>query len=201
MYIAKNVLQHYSINTVKNKSMYSKNFCAFLRGVNVKGTSMKMEEVCAVFQKVGMEHVTSVLASGNILFTSDRNENELKPLLEKAMSDQFTYESFLFIKRKEEIQTIFNNNPFEIKPDYHIYVFVGTDGIDCVLKDEFENINKAKGESALVIQNNFYWNLPKGKTVGSEFGKILSKKRLKASFTSRNLNTFQKILKKLESYG
>lgn len=36
-------------------------FCAFLRGVNVKGTSMKMAEVVDVFKKAGMEEVLSVL--------------------------------------------------------------------------------------------------------------------------------------------
>ncbi|SDZ73099.1 Protein of unknown function [Porphyromonadaceae bacterium KH3R12] len=61
-------------------------FCAFLRGVNVKGTNMKMAEVCSVFEKTGMENVSSVLASGNILFSSDKKKDELKALLEKAMS-------------------------------------------------------------------------------------------------------------------
>lgn len=47
-------------------------YCAFLRGVNVKGTNMKMAEVCEVFKKAGMVEVSSVLASGNIIFASDK---------------------------------------------------------------------------------------------------------------------------------
>ena len=43
-------------------------YCAFLRGVNVKGTAMKMAEVIEVFKNTGVKNVSSVLATGNILF-------------------------------------------------------------------------------------------------------------------------------------
>lgn len=36
-------------------------YCAFLRGVNVKGTNMKMSDVCQVFKDAGVTDVTSVL--------------------------------------------------------------------------------------------------------------------------------------------
>ena len=51
--------------------------CAFLRGVNVNGTAMKMAEVCYVFKKAGMKDVSSVLATGNILFESDEAPENL----------------------------------------------------------------------------------------------------------------------------
>lgn len=66
-----------------------KNYCAFLRGVNVNGTNMKMAEVCQVFTDAGMQNVTSVLASGNIIFSSGKDAAQLKELLEKAMSQHF----------------------------------------------------------------------------------------------------------------
>ena len=59
----------------------SSSFCAFLRGVNVKGTNMKMAEACALFQKSGMKNVQAVLATGNIIFLSNKKKKELKPIL------------------------------------------------------------------------------------------------------------------------
>ncbi|QTE23123.1 DUF1697 domain-containing protein [Polaribacter cellanae] len=177
--------------------MERKTYCAFLRGVNVKGTNMKMAEACAVFEKAGMENVLSVLASGNILFTSAKGKNELKALLENAMSAYFSYEAFLFLKNKMEIETIFHKNPFEKHPDFHIYSFVGVKEIENTLMETYENVEKIDGENALIIASNFYWKVPKGNTLGSEFGKILGRKNLKDKFTSRNLNTFEKILKKI----
>ena len=172
-------------------------FCAFLRGVNVKGTSMKMAEVVSVFEKEGMKNVSSVLASGNILFSSGKNKTELKNLLEKAMSGYFDYEAYLFLKDKNEIEAIVTKNPFIADPGFHIYGFVGIDKIEKILMPEFEKAKKAKGEEAMIVEKNFYWRVPKGNTLDSEFGKILGRKNLKDSFTSRNLNTFEKVLRKM----
>lgn len=78
----------------------NKRYCAFLRGVNVKGTNMKMSEVCSVFENAGMNEVTAILASGNIIFSSTEikegtrnHESPLKVVLEEAMSMHFDYES------------------------------------------------------------------------------------------------------------
>lgn len=172
-------------------------YCSFLRGVNVKGTSMKMAEVVDVFKNAGMQNVVSVLATGNIIFESDIDKNELKNILEKAMSEHFSYEAFLFLKTNSEIETIFSDCPFQKKDDSHVYVFVSLDGIDKVLLQEFEKSKKTNNEDAKIVNSTFYWQVEKGNTLDSDFGKILGRKNLKDAFTSRNLNTFEKIMKKL----
>ncbi|MDQ1162041.1 uncharacterized protein (DUF1697 family) [Chryseobacterium sp. SORGH_AS 447] len=171
-------------------------YCAFLRGVNVKGTNMKMAEVCRVFEDAGMKEVSSVLASGNIVFSSDQKEDALKKVLEKAMSEYFSYEAFLFVRSQEEVQNCVNGNPFDKNEDLHAYIFVGNKGVEETLMQEFSNASKAEKEAAKVVNHTFYWQVPKGSTLDSTFGKILGKKNLKDQFTSRNLNTFEKILKK-----
>lgn len=179
-------------------STHNNSFCAFLRGVNVKGTAMKMAEVCAVFEKAGVGNVSSLLASGNIIFSSGKKAEELKKVLEKAMSEYFSYEAFLFVKDRAEVEAVFRNNPFEAHPEFHIYGFVGAEGMEKTLMEEFKKGAKAAGEEAVLVQNHFYWRIPKGITLESEFGKILGRKNLKDSFTSRNLNTFEKVLKKMQ---
>ena len=172
-------------------------FCAFLRGVNVKGTTMKMADVCAVFEKAGMENVSSVLASGNILFSSSRKASALKPLLEKALSAHFKYEAFLFVKAKMDLEALWREQPFKPHPDFHIYSFVGNSGVENELMEVFGKSEKVPGEQATIVAGNFYWQAPKGNTLGSEFGKILGRKNLKDAFTSRNINTIEKVLKKM----
>jgi len=172
-------------------------YCAFLRGVNVKGTNTKMAEVCEVFRSAGLKDVVSVLASGNIIFSSDEKAEDLKIILEKSMSEYFNYEAFLFIKSHEEIKSFWNSNPFDKNEDLHIYAFVGHNEIEKVLMKEFENAAKTENEEGKIINNIFYWQVPKGNTLDSTFGKILGRKNLKDQFTSRNINTFEKILKKL----
>lgn len=172
-------------------------YCAFLRGVNVKGTNMKMVDVCKVFSQAGMENVTSVLASGNILLQSDKSAADLKKILEKAMSDHFNYDAFLFIKNEKEINDIFKNDPFPAKENFHNYIFLGSEKVEETLLEEFEKATKEEGEQGKVLNEIFYWQVPKGQTLDSTFGKILGRKSLKDKMTSRNVNTFEKIIKKL----
>ncbi|GGG52688.1 DUF1697 domain-containing protein [Epilithonimonas arachidiradicis] len=174
------------------------NFCAFLRGVNVKGTNMKMADVCKVFTDAGVQNVSSVLASGNILFQSDKDSVELKKILEKAMSDHFNYEAFLFIKNEKEVIEILKNDPFPTIENFHNYVFLGSKKVEETLLEEFEKSSKAEGEKGKIINNIFYWQVPKGQTLDSNFGKVLGKKSLKDKMTSRNVNTFEKIIKKFD---
>ena len=171
-------------------------YCAFLRGVNVKGTNMKMEDVCKVFRNTGMTDVVSVLASGNIVFSSGNEAGKLKAVLEEAMSEYFLYEAFLFIRSQEVTENILKGNPFEKNENLHTYAFVGNPGIEKMLMTEFEKAAKEPEEQAVIVNGNFYWQVPKGSTLGSPFGKVLGKKNLKDQFTSRNINTFEKILGK-----
>ncbi|MBK1896788.1 DUF1697 domain-containing protein [Chryseobacterium paridis] len=174
-------------------------YCAFLRGVNVKGTNMKMADVCQVFKEAGMKDVSSILASGNIVFSSDKKVSDLKVILEKSMSEYFSYEAFLFIKSLAEIEAFWKGNPFEKNDDFHSYTFVGNGGVETVLMKEFELASKTENEKGEIINDIFYWQVPKGNTLDSSFGKILGKKSMKDQFTSRNINTFEKILKKMNS--
>lgn len=170
--------------------------CAFLRGVNVNGNAMKMVEVCDVFKKAGMKDVSSVLATGNILFESDETPENLKQKLEKALSEHFHYEAFLFLKTDEEVKEILENSPFEKDENLHIYSFICNSGDENLLMQEFLKTKHQEQEEAKIIKGNFYWKIPKGNTLDSEFGKILGKKSFKNILTSRNINTIEKIVNK-----
>ncbi len=172
-------------------------YCAFLRGVNVKGTFMKMAEVCRVFESAGMKNVISILASGNLIFESDQNAESLKSVLESALSYHFKYEAFLFIRNQNEVENILKNSPFEKDENFHIYTFIANPEVELLLNEEFSKSKKAEGEQAEIVDGIFYWKTPKGSTLDSDFGKILGRKNLKDQFTSRNINTFEKIVAKL----
>lgn len=172
------------------------NYCAFLRGVNVNGTSMKMIEVSKVFADAEMEDISTVLATGNIIFSSNKNRSDLKHILEKEMSNYFNYEAFLFLKTKKEVADIFSKNPFIKSEDNHIYIFVGIEGIENLLLEEFIQSTESENEKGAIVQQTFYWQVAKGNTLDSNFGKVLGKKYLKEKMTSRNLNTIEKTLKK-----
>ena len=174
-------------------------YCAFLRGVNVKGTAMKMVDVVEVFKKQGLINVSSVLATGNILFESEENPLELRKILEKALSEHFDYEAFLFLKTDAHVKEIFENSPFQKAENLHIYSFICENGDESILLKEFKKVNHQENEEVKIVNQNFYWKISKGNTLDSSFGKILGKKSLKDKFTSRNINTIEKIMNKFSS--
>lgn len=174
-----------------------KRYCAFLRGINVNGTNMKMADVVSVFEKAGMNDVIAVLATGNIIFSSDKNSDNLRILLEKAMSEHFSYEAFLFVKSKTDVEKMIESNPFTDNDDFHIYFFVCETDFEKTLLDEYNKAKKIDGEQAESHNDFFYWRVKKGATLDGEFSKTLSKKQFKDKLTSRNKNTMEKILKKM----
>lgn len=181
----------------KNNTPKLSSYCAFLRGVNVGGVNMKMAEACKVFEKEGLNNVSSILASGNILFSSNLTPKTVENKLKKALSQHFNYDAHLFILDAESIQNLVKNNPFSPHPDFHIYSFVGIEHIAEILMKEFRSSKTELEEEAKMIHDTFYWRVPKSHTLLSQFGKILGRKDLRDSFTSRNMNTFERVLKKL----
>ena len=157
---------------------------------------MKMAEGCKVFSDAGTSEVSSFLATGNLIFSSDKSAADLKIILEKAMSEYFNYEAFLFIKTEIEVKAILENSPFQKLEDSHIYAFVGTENSGKMLLEEFDHSQKTENENAQIVEHIVYWQVPKGNTLDSDFGKVLGKKSLKNKITSRNLNTIEKIMKK-----
>ena len=174
-------------------------YCAFLRGVNVKGTAMKMADVVEVFKKQGMIKVSSVLATGNLLFESEENPLKLRKMLEKALSEHFDYEAFLFLKTDVQVKEIIENSPFQKAKNLHIYSFICENGDENILLEEFQKANNQENDEAKIVNQNFYWKIPKGNTLDSGFGKILGKKSFKDKFTSRNINTIEKIVSKFST--
>lgn len=88
-------------------------YCAFLRGVNLNGRYVKMADVCEVFRGAGMNNVVSILASGNVIFSSEKACDTLRPELERALSEHYQSDISLFVKSEEEVDAILSAVPFD----------------------------------------------------------------------------------------
>ena len=174
-----------------------KTYCAFLRGVNVNGKTMKMAEACDVLKQAGLAGAVSVLASGNLIFQSDRPQSELRGLLERALSEHYNDDVHLFIKSSDEVSVILTSVPYNEDSGLHIYTFICEAGFEDVLLKEFMKITPSDKESAEIQNGLFYWRCRKGATLDSGFSKILGRKDMKEKFTSRNIGTIAKIVAKM----
>jgi uncharacterized protein (DUF1697 family) len=179
------------------EGLIMKTYCAFLRGVNVNGKTMKMVEACDVLKQAGLVGVVSVLASGNLIFQSDRPQSELRSLLERILSEHYSDDVHLFIKSSDEVSDILTAVPYNEDSELHIYTFICDAGFEDVLLKEFMKITPSDKESAEIQSNLFYWRCRKGATLDSGFSKMLGRKDMKEKFTSRNIGTIVKIVAKM----
>jgi len=171
--------------------------CAFLRGVNVNGRKIVMSEMCDVFRSAGMKEVSSILATGNIVFCSSMDNKTLRTILKDSISSHYSSEFELFLKDNDDIRSILNGNPFEFSKDLHVYVFIADDGMEKELERLFNDIDPTPQEEGVNANGTFYWRVTKGNTLTSGFSKILGRKEMRDKFTSRNINTIEKVMESM----
>lgn len=177
-----------------------KKICCFLRGVNVKGTSMKMADLKTAFEKMGFTDISTIQASGNVIFDASDNlgKEELKQAIEKQLSSYFQYDANVFLRERREIEELLSTaKALTVPGDCHLYSLI-CDNKEILeeLKALFLETPHEPLEEYIVTETDAFWTVPKGSTLSSEFGsKVLGKKRYKSYLTSRNINTIEKIYK------
>ncbi|MDF3308693.1 DUF1697 domain-containing protein [Rhodococcus sp. T2V] len=172
-------------------------YAALLRGINVGGINIKMADLRSTFAELGFENVKTVLASGNVLFDSDRDDVPvLKSDIESALRADFHYEAWVFVLDVDTIRKIVDDYPFDPEREgWHPYVLVTPDPevLDTLLRirddldPEVERVQAGDGV--------LYWEVERGMTLKSTFGKSTGTPKLKAFTTTRNLRTLLKLLK------
>lgn len=103
------------------------NYVAFLRGINVGGhNQIKMDELRAVFANLGFEQVSTLLASGNVLFTARESDpDQLTQPIEAALEAAFGYRTGVLLRSQAQIRALALADPFagiEVTPDTRLYV-------------------------------------------------------------------------------
>ncbi len=171
-------------------------YVALLRGINVGGINIKMADLRRVFTGLGFDDVKTVLASGNVLFTTESTDTAaLKARIESALRAAFGYEAWLFVLDLDTLAAIVEAYPFDPERDgWHPYVmFTAEPAVLAALLEVQGDLDPAieriqGGEGVL------YWEVERGRTLDSTFGKNTGKPKLKAVTTTRNLRTLVKLL-------
>lgn len=168
-------------------------FAAFLRGVNVGGVNLKMADVAAALTDAGFTNVRTILASGNILLESSSAVATVRKKAEAALRERFGYDAWVLAYDIATVRGIVEAYPFEREVDgYQSYVtFVA----DAAVLDELAALSAGPEEKISRGEGVIYWQVPKGSTLDSTIGQTMGKKRYKASTTTRNLRTLDKVLR------
>jgi uncharacterized protein (DUF1697 family) len=169
-------------------------YIILLRGVNAGGRNIRMADVKACLEEAGFRAVKTVLQTGNVVLESSLSKDQVKARVGKALDAAFHYPASVLVLEPGELQEAVRRYPFSSgDPSLHRYAVFTEKGSEkqlCrmagALDDKLERISPGEG----VV----YWQVVKGHTLDSAFGKCIAKAAAQMFVTNRNLNTLEKIL-------
>lgn len=86
---------------------------ALLRGIGPGNPNQRNENLRVVCEQLGLERVSTVISSGNVVFDTERKDlAALEAELEKAWSDQLGFESTTLIRTQEDLGHLVSLDPF-----------------------------------------------------------------------------------------
>jgi uncharacterized protein (DUF1697 family) len=90
-------------------------FVALLRAINVGGHGIvKMADLRAQFESLGLTEVATYIQSGNVLFNSkDADARRIAERLEKKLGSSLGYRGLVFVLSPEELRQAAQKNPFD----------------------------------------------------------------------------------------
>ncbi len=89
-------------------------YVAFLRGIGPANPAMRNENLRRVAEELGHRNVQTVIASGNLLFESDRDDPAaLEAELEAAWPEKLGFRSTTIVRSREQIERLVAADPYE----------------------------------------------------------------------------------------
>src|SRR5690348_10834229 len=93
----------------------SNSYVAFIRGINVGGnTIIKMDELAKRFGKLGFKNVKTILASGNVVFSSDeQSTDKIAQTIAADIEKKIGRKISVIVRTIDEIKKLDESNPFK----------------------------------------------------------------------------------------
>lgn len=103
-------------------------YVALLRSVNLVGNSvLKMADLRAIAEELGLASVRTFIASGNLLFTSDMPEKRLRLALEERVAAHMGKSVRVMVRTASEMGAVARANPFPDAAGNNTLVFFMND--------------------------------------------------------------------------
>lgn len=88
-------------------------YIALLRGINVGGKNIiRMSDLKAVFESMGLYEVQTYIQSGNVLFKSDEPEELLRKKIEHDIEKAFGFPVTVVLRTAWDLEQIIHSCPF-----------------------------------------------------------------------------------------
>jgi uncharacterized protein (DUF1697 family) len=167
-------------------------YVALIRAVNVGGRQLKMADLMRIANELKLGSPRTYIASGNLVFTSNKSERALKSALEEGIGKHWGVPVDVLIRTAGEMAEAVKANPFGDEPGNRVAA---------IFLDEppaADALDAAKGmadERMALGAREIYVHYPSG------MGRSKLRIPAAAKGTARNLNTVTQLAKMAEEIG
>ncbi|MGV6871210.1 DUF1697 domain-containing protein [Pseudochelatococcus sp. B33] len=161
-------------------------YVALLRAVNVGGTGkLPMSELKGMCIAEGFAKVQTYIASGNVVFSTDQSELEVKTALEKRLKVFAGKSVGVIVRTAEEMAGVLESNPFpHSPPNWTVAIFLD----DPPLADTLDMLQGVEDEEVRLGKREIYV------VYGAGMGRSKLKIPAAANGTARNMNTIARLV-------
>jgi uncharacterized protein (DUF1697 family) len=176
-------------------------YIAFLRGINVGGHRVKMDRLRSIFAELGLKDVSTFIASGNVLFTTESGDADgLRKRIEGQLTSQLGYEVPTFLRSPSELAAIVAFSPpgtvTQTASDSSHYVIFLDTSIPDSLRSELTQLN-SEMDHFCFSETEAHWLIQGKLTESPLFGPGLDQATRGVRTTMRNMNTLGRIAAKI----
>ncbi|HJU77366.1 MAG TPA: DUF1697 domain-containing protein [Sphingomicrobium sp.] len=161
-------------------------YVALLRGVNLMGgTTLRMADLKAIAERLGLESPRTFIASGNLLFASKKGERSVKSSLEAALKTHMSRDVGVMVRTASELAAVASANPFPDEPGNKVVAIFLDEAPPADALKAAKNVSE---ERMTLGKREIYVHYP--------LGQGLSRLTIPAAArgTARNMNTVAKLV-------
>ena len=177
-------------------------YVALLRGINVGGKNLiKMTELKACIEALGLKNVRTYIQSGNVLFHADEpDQARLTSQIEAALSTAFNYQSLVVVRSNKEMKEIVAHAPEDFGSDPATYRYDVIFLKEPLTAAEAMQSVTTKEEVDQAFSGNgvLYFSRLISKATQSHLTRIITMP-IYQSMTIRNWNTTTKLLEMMDA--
>jgi uncharacterized protein (DUF1697 family) len=176
-------------------------YISLLRGINVAAQkSIKMADLKALYEDLGLGNVKTYIQSGNVIFTSDETV-ALQPKIREAIKEKFGFSVELIVCSIPDWRRLIAANPFTKGGDRdskYMHLTLLDKIPDAKIIDGLGEVKTGEAEEYAIVDDAVYFYAPSGYGI-TKLSNNFWEKKLKVNATTRNWNTVNKLLEMAEA--
>lgn len=175
-------------------------YIALLRGINVGGHRVKMDRLRELFEGLGLSDVSTFIASGNVIFSTDSDDIEaLSDRIERHLSMELGYEVATFLRTPAQLEEMASfrvpDSGEGTESKHSVYVVLLRAPASEDLRSSLAEL-RTEMDEFFVSGTEIYWRIEGKLSESPLFGRGLEQLLGGSSTTTRNLNTLRRLAAK-----